>query len=927
VYRVALCVLALTLSCASEEEQTPPARPPALALSSSSAAPASAPPVADDPAPTLRLPTDVKPLAEALELHLDPRQDRFSGAVDIDLELSQPRSVVWLHGRDLHVSAAALTPAGGSAIPATWTQVDESGIASVKPARPLSPGKARLHLEFDAPFATGQKGLYKATEAGTPYAYTQFEATAARMAFPCFDEPSFKIPYATTLVVPADDQAVANAHEVGRSPQGASLRVSFAPTLPLPSYLVAFAVGPLDVTPEVAAPPNEVRKAPLAIRGVTPRGRAKEIAYALAHTGEILAVLEKYTGVAYPYDKLDILAVPGKGGAMENPGAVTFGERLLLMDEKTAPVAQKRAYAGVMAHELAHQWTGDLVTMQWWDDTWLNEAFATWLGNKAADLWNPDVHAQMTLLGGMQGAMSADSLVSARAIRQPIRSPHDIENAFDSITYQKGGGVLAMFERWAGPEAWQKGLHAYLEAHRFGNATADDFLEAENAATGRDVKTAFHTFLDQPGVPFVEASVSCPDPASRKLDVLPDAVVHLKQSRYLPLGSSGDASRTWELPVCLRAEGIAAPVCTQLKGVEGSISLAGGKCPAWVFPNADGAGYFRFALAPKDLANLRAKGLGSLTAREKVAYGTSVQAAFARGAISYGDAVQAVAPLATDPDPAVASAPMGYLSTARDWLFTGKERGTVESYARQLYAPVARKLGWTPRPGEDDEVRTLRARVLTFLAFTAQDPAVRAEAKRRGLAYVKDGGLHEDAVDPNLAPIAVGVLGEEGDRAVWEAIHQQLLASVDETVRGRLLFGLSSAKDPGLTAATRDLVLGGALRDSEILSPLGVALGDPSRRDAAWSWLKENYDAILTRLPRHHGGVALVGAGAVYCDEEHARDLEAFFTPKIQAIEGGPRVLATTLEEMRLCAARRKVQEPSARAFFAKPAAQAATRR
>ncbi len=229
----------------------------------------------DDPPPVLRLPTDVRPLAESIELRIDPKQDRFSGTVDIDVELGRARAVVWMHGREMHVSRASITPSGGAPVLATWSQQNDSGLAALKPAGAIPAGKARVRIDFDAPFATGQKGLYRTSEAGVPYAFTQFEATAARMAFPCFDEPSFKIPFTTTLIVPADVQAVANTSEVSRAPDGPSIRIAFAPTLPLPSYLVAFAVGPLDITPVVTAPPNEVRTTPLSVRGVTPRGRRK----------------------------------------------------------------------------------------------------------------------------------------------------------------------------------------------------------------------------------------------------------------------------------------------------------------------------------------------------------------------------------------------------------------------------------------------------------------------------------------------------------------------------------------------------------------------------------------------------------------------------------------------------------------------------
>jgi alanyl aminopeptidase len=907
---------------------------------SASPAPKSAPPLAavvspgaDEPVPALLLPRDTRPLAEAIELTLDPRQERYSGAVDIDVQLERARSVVWLHGQELHVTRASVTPAGGAPIPATWQVRHASGVAGLALSSSAPAGRAKIRVEFDAAFGTGQRGLYRTTEAGVPYAFTQFEAIAARDAFPCFDEPDFKIPFTTTLIVPADQQAIANAQEVGRTPAGPSVRVTFAPTAPLPSYLVAFAVGPLDVVAAPDVPPNAVRARPLPLRGVAARGRGNEMAYALKHTGEILATLEKYFGIAYPWDKLDILAVPGKGGAMENPGAVTFGERLLLMDE-AAPVGQRRGYAGVMAHELAHQWTGDLVTMRWWDDTWLNEAFATWVGNKATEAWDPKTHAQMAFARSIQGAMGSDSLVSARAIRQPIESTHDIENAFDSITYQKGGGVLAMFEQWAGADAWQRGLHAYLEKHSHGNATADDFLDAENEATGKDVKSAFHTFLDQVGVPLIELSVDCGSKTT----------VHYKQSRYLPAGSTGDASVAWKIPMCMRTGGTSPALpaggqntnvgetCALLTQPQGDVELA--SCPGWIFPNADAAGYYRFLLSQKDLANLRARGLGKLTAREKLAYATSIRAAFSRATMPMKDVLDAVAPLAQASDPILAEEPMGYAAQARDWLFGGPSQARVEAYARGLYTPAARRLGWdvakdgtspaTPERGrnlaEDDETRTLRASVLSFLATTAQDPAVRAEAKKRGRAYLGlggDGAIHAEAVDPNLAGIAVAVVGEDADRATWSAMRAAFEKSVDETVRSRLLHALSVAKNPELSKAGRDLTLDPALRDNEIIGPIATQLSRPETRDAAWAWLKENVDAVLARMPRHHGGSGLVHwAVGAFCDEGHAREAEALFAPKVDAIDGGPRTLAASLEDVRLCVARRNAHEASARAFF-----------
>jgi alanyl aminopeptidase len=890
----------LVLACAPPPQPTPPSAPAVLAQPSAQVAPA------EEPIPILLLPRDTRPLSQAIELAIDPGQARFSGKVDIAVLLEKPRSVIWLTGKGLDVARAIVTPDAGGPLPATWQERDDSGVASLSLSAPIPAGKATIHVEFSARFGAGQRGLYRTVEAGQPYAFTQFEAVAAREAFPCFDEPGFKIPWAISLVVPADAQAIANTQEASRTPEGRSVRVGFARTEPLPSYLVAFAVGPLDIVPAPPVPPNAVRARPLPLRGVAPAGRGKEIGYALAHTGELLATLEAYFGIAYPWDKLDILAVPGKSGAMENAGAITFTERLLLMDPARSSVAQRRIYAAVMAHELAHQWTGDLVTMKWWDDTWLNEAFATWAAAKAADTWDPRVRAQMSLLRSTQAAMNTDSLVGARSIRQHIVSTHDIENAFDGITYHKGAAVLAMFERWIGEGLWRKGLHAYLQKHRFANASADDFLDAEDEASGKDVKTAFHSFLDQVGTPLVEASVACG----------PEARVQLKQSRYLPAGSTGDPNRTWQIPVCVHTS--AEEACTVLTGAEGSLPLR--TCPEWLLPNADAAGYYRFALAPKDAASLREHGLRSLSAREQVAYATALRSAFARGTASTMEVLEAIAPLAQAADPVVAEEPMAYLNLARDWLTDGAPRRRLEAYARELYRPEGRGLGWESAKEEDDDAHARRASVLGFLAMTGRDAAARAEAKKRGLAYLGGGRnatIHPDAVDPDLAEAAVSVVGEEADPATWSAMKDRLVGSVDEGVRGRLLVGLSVAKRADLAIAARELVLDPALRDNEVLVPLAVQTGRADTRDAAWAWLEAHFDAILGRLPQRHGLGLVVLSGRAFCDDTRAKEVEAFFAPRVGQIEGGPRGLATAVEEIRLCAAKRSLQEAGMREFFA----------
>jgi alanyl aminopeptidase len=868
-----------------------------------------------EPHPGLRLPGDVHPAAEAIELTIDPEREGFSGKVDIDVDLTQARRSIWLHARGLHVGSASVTPDGAAAITATWTDEDDRGLGRLALSSVAPAGHARIHVEYESPFTAGTQGLFRPKQAGVGYAFTQFEAIDARRAFPCFDEPSFKIPFTVTLDVPQGDEAVANTPEIKRAPvDGGLVRVSFARTRPLSSYLVAFAVGPLDVVKAPDVPPNAVRSRPLPLRGVATKGRGPELAYALAHVGELLSALEGYFGIEYPYEKMDVLAVPDMGGAMENAGAVTFEEDLLLMDPKTAPVNQRRGFAEVVAHEFAHQWFGDLVTMAWWDDTWLNESFAEWMGVKIADRWDPSLHSELTLASGMQEAIGTDSLVNARQIHQPIASSDDIENAFDDATYQKGGSVIAMFERWLGADVFQRGVRRHLSQHEFGNATVDDFLGALSAAAGRDVSTPYRTFLDQPGVPFIEAAVQCTGGPPR---------LHLKQSRFLPLGSTGDAGKQWQVPVCARyAAGAAATkeACTLLTAPEGDLPLEGQACPAWVFPNARGMGYYRFSLASADLANLRTRAISALDTRERMALGNSLRAAFSRGTAPFGEVLQVAMVLADDPDEHVAEEPAGFVGTAYDWLHADPVRPRIEAFTRKLLGPQLAKLGWKKRKGEPETAVGLRSHVLGFLAEVGQHPGVRAEAKRRAAAYIgfgKDGAIHRDAVDENLAGTALAVAAEDADAPLLDALIASFFKAQDDELRGTLLGSLSRVRDPALGARVLGLVLDDRVKYTEMLVPLWGQFSAPETREGAWKWLREHWDAVATRASAAmFSGIQLLSMPQAFCDEAHARDVAAFFEGRASKVDGGPRVLAKTLEEIHLCTVRRSAAEADARRFF-----------
>ncbi|HET9622552.1 MAG TPA: M1 family metallopeptidase [Kofleriaceae bacterium] len=868
-----------------------------------------APPVnppAAEPAPKLRLPADTKPTAEAIELHIDPTKPRFSGQVDLAIDLAQPRRVIWLHGRGFHVSKVSAQSGTAAPMLGDWKEHDKNGTASISLPNDLPVGPAKLHIEFDRAFGTSDAGLSTLTAGGDAYAFTQFEEVDARAAFPCFDEPGFKIPFDVTLVVPKGDQAISNGREIDRKTEGDALRVHFATTKPLPSYLVAFAVGPLDVVNGPDVPANAFRKQPLPLRGVAVKGRGKDLAYTLAHAGGIVATLEGVFGLPYPYDKLDLIAVPAKPGAMENAGAITFSERLLLFGDN-APLELRRGFASVVAHEVAHQWTGDLVTAAWWDDIWLNEAFATWIAAIAAERWDAKLGLALYQANNTQNVMGTDALGSARQIRQPITSYDDIQDAFDGITYQKGAAVLAMFEHWAGSERFLKGLHEYLAAHAYGNATADDFLAATSAATDKDIKTPFHTFLDQPGVPFVETEVACQGPA----------VLKLKQSRFTPLGSIVDPRRTWQVPVCARyATGKTThEACTLLTAEQGELAL-GDKCPDWVLPNADATGYYRFASAAPDLAKLT-KGYAQLTLRDRMAYANSVRAAYLRGTGAYQDLVTAARRLASEPTPLLAGTPMAFLNDARSWLRGDPAYAAVERYGRDLYRPAYQQVGWQSAKADSADKISLRVAVVRFFVEDVRDPAARAEAKKRGLAYLGTGDrLHPEAVDANLVPIALGAAGEDAPAALWDRVHDQLAKTDDTEQRRHLLEFLVANRRPELAPKILGMSIDHSLRPIELLIPLYSQIFEPETRDPAWAWAKAHFSELLAALAEGHRQAALAGLGGEFCDDAHIADYQQFMAGRLDQIEGVKRPFAQVSESQQLCLAKRKAHEASARKMF-----------
>jgi alanyl aminopeptidase len=874
-------------------------------------APASAPAVSATMPPMTRLPDWAVPEAYDLALKSDPKQADYSGTVTITVDLKQASNYLWLHGKDLKVSSVTVTDAHGKTHAgkydgAVTKDAEQAGVARVDFGATLQPQKIKLTLAFTAPYNGTLQGYYKVVFAGNAYLQTQMEPISARLAFPCFDEPGFKAPLSLTLTIPDADKAVANAAETGSKPAGAGWKtITFAQTKPLPTYLYAWLVGPWDIVTGPTIPPNQWRSTPVPVRGIATKGNGAKMQRALAMVPGIIEHEEAYYGFGYPFGKLDLAALPDfSAGAMENAGLVTFRDWLLLLDKDSAPAAVRSTF-NVEAHELAHQWTGDTVTLAWWNDIWLNESFATWMQQKIEGEIHPDWHAHLGRIMGGQGAMQNDSLASARMIRQPITGNGDIETAFDGITYQKGAAVLGMFENFVGPKVFQKGMQAYIKAHAFDNANADDLVNAIATAAGKGeaFRRAFKSFLNQNGVPLVATKLDC-NPRGA-------AALELTQSRYLPLGSAGDPNRLWGVPVCVRfPNGVQ---CRMLDTKTASMKVDGGQCPAWYMPNANGDGYYRFEMAKTDRAALN-KVIAQRDDGEQLAFADSVNAAFQRGDMDAGEALAAMRELAPSKVRQIALAPLDTV----EWIYnhearTEAQKAAIRDAVAKAYLPRLQALGYQRRAGESADDVLLRTSLANTLGLDFKVPSVRAELLKQGNAALKPGkdGLPDlMAANPDLLRTALSVAVEENGKPAVDELIAALPKTTDPVRRNAMLGALSHAQGAEANVV-RDFALTPQVKVGEMAMLLRGGRNTVAQRDGLWNWFTTHEKQVVARTGVFSGGyLPRLAAGGGCTDAEAAR-VEDYFKPRLGQVPGVERGLAQTHESIVLCSALKAHQNPA----------------
>ena len=832
-----------------------------------------------------RLPTEIKPQSYDADLRIDMAAGRFEGALGIAVQLSSARTEIVLHAVGLDVTSATAELTDGRRLSASATADAISETVTLSFGETLPAGAAKLMLAYAGAFSPGLRGLYRAG----PLAVTQFEAADARRVFPCFDEPAFKAIWRVSVSgVPTDAVALSNGVATRDESDGrGGRRVTFAPTPPLSSYLIALIVGPI-------VPSAVVRVRDIPICTWTTAEKRHLTSFGQETASAVLPRLEDYFGLPYPFGKLDQIGVPDfEAGAMENAGAVTFREVALLADPATAPLAVQKRVAEVITHELAHQWFGNLVTMAWWDDLWLNEAFATWMAYKIVDDWRPSWRIWMDFEAGKGAALALDALVSAHPIRAEIKNAEEAGESFDAITYEKGGAVLRMLEGFLGAERFRDGIRLYMRRHREANATADDLWSALEESSGQPILAMANGWIRQTGYPLVSLSLER-DAAG--------TFVNLRQRRFFaePGAAARGSATRWLVPVVLRfrdAAGIKEqPVL--LAEESARVQLAAEGDVVWCLGNAEARGFYRTAYAPETHARLL-PAVGELRPAERVALVSDAWALVRAGEATIEAFLELVASLRHETDHVVLDELVGKLSVIEHRFLADADRENFGAFVAELFGAQAAALGWAPAAGtsEDDETRLRRAVLLRALVLLARAPGAVDEAAKR-LPPSEQGGATGTKLDPNLLDIVVTAAARGADEARFDELRARARSDADPAAKRRYLHALARVESPALTARTVEMALGPEVPMQDFSSYVGVLLGNRATREAAFRLIGDRWTETRAKADSPMILRRLVESMATLPERRHLDEVRTFLAT--HPIDGAKQATAQTLERMQM---------------------------
>ncbi len=839
-----------------------------------------------------RLPKDAVPSHYAIRFQVDLAAGTFAGEETIQLRLAKATPSVTLNSVGLTISNAYVI-AGGKKIGAkvTLQPEQEMVVFGFEPALPA--GAAELHLRFAAPLRDDLRGLYRTKSERRQYAATQFEATYARMAFPSFDEPEFKATFDISVETDAVDTAISNG-ALARTipgPGAGKHTLEFARSPKISTYLVALAIGDFGCV-EGAADGTPIR--------ICSVPEKKELGtFALKAAENFLGFYNRYYGIKYPFKKLDMVAIPNyEWGGMENTAAIFYKERGLLIDEKTASNGAKRGTGSLVAHEMAHQWFGDLVTMQWWDNVWLNEGFATWMTFKPLAEWDKAWDQSVSRALSASFVITQDSLASSRPIRANGSTPEEIKELFDGVAYSKGGAVLRMVEMYVGEEPFRKGVNRYLQKHANGNATAEDLWTELTAVSRKPVDKIMQTFVDQPGVPLVSVESSCRGGKTH---------LKFKQNRF---GGEGKSAPLWNIPVCTRSLGTGPASCSLMTKPTHEVEFAG--CDDRLV-NDGASGYYRTAYASAMLDKIAtAAAENKLTRAETIVLLSDQWALVRAGNLAIGDYLELSGKLRNSQETAVVQQVIGRVAGIRSTFTNDSTRPKFDAWQMSVVRPAMERVGLEPKPTDTDDKRNLRGQLFALMAEMGDATTI-----TRARSILERALANPGSVDAGMANVAFSVAAAHGDAALYDrvlaALHDPKQQSPEQN--SRLLFTLAEFRDPALLKRSLEFVRSPQMPPQDVIGFMSTLIGNPETRDPSWAFLKRHWVEMREKVVSFGGGGA-VGALGGYCDVEHRKDIEDFF--REHRAPGAERTVRLALERISSCIEFKQKQGPEFERWMAR---------
>jgi aminopeptidase N len=858
-----------------------------------------------------RLPTLAVPEHYDLAFAVDIPAKRFEGTESIRIRVGQPTTRIVLNAAELTLHEA--TVAYGETVQTAGIALDQAlETVTLTVSAPIPAGLAEIQIRYSGILGDKWRGFYLSQGEKRSYAVTQFESTDARRAFPSFDEPGYKATFGVTLTIDRGDMAISNGRILSDTPGPgpAQHTVTFTTSPKMSTYLVAMAVGDFECL--------EGGAGGIPIRLCTLPGRKESGRIGLGFAEDILAYYNSYYAIAYPFGKLDMVAIPDfAASAMENTAAIFFRDRSLLADAATASIETRKNIASTIAHEMAHQWFGDLVTMAWWDDLWLNEGFATWMETRPLAAAHPEWHMDLEETRVDQATVNLDSLQSTRPIHTAVRTPDEIESLFDAISYQKGAAVLRMIEQYVGPDRFRAGINAYLQAHAYGNATSEDFWKTMAAASGKPMERILPTFINQPGVPLVSVStLTCSASGQTTATITQERFLRQPGVPSAGTGTAPPASRTespWAVPACLKTStAAAASTCLVVSQPEQTLDVAA-TCVPWIFLNAGGRGYYRTQYPPAMLRALAPHIADVLNAPERLALIDDEWALLRADRHSAAEYLTVAAGYGRESSSDVLEEVATRLRFVHQYLTTDASRPRFEAFVRDLLRPLSSQVGALPSPSDTDDQRALRAVVVGALGTTGNDGDVARRARTtvdRLLA-----GEDNSPLDLALRDTLVQIAARHGDEKLYDALAAAATRATSPDERRVYLDAAAAFTNPPLVDRALRRTLTADIRTQDAARYLAGFFDNPATAARAWSFLKTYWADLEPKLRGFNGGATVTRALGAFCDAGTRDDVTTFFAGK--RLPGAAAGVNQAVERINSCISLRERQTRPVTAWLA----------